>query len=71
MSKTWFDRKGTRRTAKLEILDSPFERDQAVQGSFGDGDLEFQHEAQYLNDHGTPTKGRKKPETEITAGGNS
>ncbi len=72
MSKhTWFDRRGKRRTAALEMLDTPFERDQAVQGAFGDGDLDYEHEAQYINDHGTPAKGRKKPATEITAGGNS
>jgi hypothetical protein len=68
---TWFERRGKKRMGKLDILDTPFERDQAVQGAFGDGELTNQHEAQYLNDHGTPLDKNRKPESEVTAGGNS
>jgi len=67
MSKTWFDRRGKKRTGSLTGLDTPFEREQAVQGY--ETELTYQHEDQYLDDFGAPKKG--KPEVEITAGGNS
>lgn len=69
MSKTWFNRKGKKRTAAIEMLDGPI--DDTRQGTYyEDGETAGQYELESYNPYGTRKRG-KKPDTEVTAGGNS
>lgn len=68
MSKTWFDRRGKKRTAAIEAMDTPI--DDTKQGTYDEnGETPGEYELEFLDPFGAPKKNR--PKTEITAGGNS